>query len=500
MNRNRRWPAFALTAAAVLSASSVVAAPLLTFEITLDPKFQKRPYSGRVYVVLTTAPTREPRMHLGNWMHAPQVFSRDVSGLQPGVAVSLGADALAYPFALKDLPAGEYRIQGIARRNLDSPLPGRSAGDLISAVHKVHIAPESDAVISLHLNRMVEPNPFVETESIKLAEMTSVALSKFHGRDVKIRAGVALPEGWKDEPARKYPVLYMIPGFSGDHQMIRMFQRLNNTGQPGAGVILVVPDPSCFRGHSVFADSENNGPWGWALLHELIPEIERRFHGTESGDHRYVMGVSSGGWSSLWLQITYPESFNGCWSHTPDPVDFRDFQGINLYENDANMYTDGNGVRRPVIQRAGQTLMYYEDFIRMEHAMGPGGQIHSFEAVFSQRSMGGIPVPMFDPRTGRVNTRVARTWEPFDIRLVLEENWDELGPKLVDKLHIYGGRLDAFLLDGAVDLLKESLTKLGSNAEIMVIEDMGHGLYQPAIKTMFETIRTNFDREHGDGG
>ncbi len=36
-------------------------------------------------------------------------------------------------------------------------------------------------------------------------------------------------------------------------------------------------------------------------------------------------GHSSGGWSSLWLQIEHPEVFGGVWSLAPDPVDFRDF-------------------------------------------------------------------------------------------------------------------------------------------------------------------------------
>ena len=109
--------------------------------------------------------------------------------------------------------------------------------------------------------------------------------------------------------------------------------------------IRVVLDPDCGTGHHVFADSATNGPRGAALIEEFIPYLERRFPLLADPRARLLNGHSSGGWSSLWLQVTYPDFFGGTWSTSPDPVDFRDFQRINIYASGENMFRDRDGNR-----------------------------------------------------------------------------------------------------------------------------------------------------------
>lgn len=179
---------------------------------------------------------------------------------------------------------------------------------------------------------------------------------------------------------------------------------------------------------------------------------------------------------------------------TPDPVDFRDFQQINLYKKGSNMFTDSGGQRRPIARQGEKVMLWYDDFVRFEHALGPGGQIQSFEGVFSRRQPNGMPEPLFDRTTGAVHQAVAKSWEKYDIRLVLERNWKTLSPKLAGKLHVYGGGRDNFYLEGAVALLKESLAKLGSDADVRVIPEMGHGLYMDSVEPMFTEIVEKFRR------
>src|SRR3954452_13754707 len=78
-------------------------------------------------------------------------------------------------------------------------------------------------------------------------------------------------------------------------------------------------------------NSANNGPYGDAVVHELIPFIERQFRGLGDSRARFLDGASTGGWVSLALQIFYPDHFNGAWAHAPDPVDFRAYEVINIY-------------------------------------------------------------------------------------------------------------------------------------------------------------------------
>ncbi len=190
---------------------------------------------------------------------------------------------------------------------------------------------------------------------------------------------------------------------------------------------------------------------------------------------RFVSGHSSGGWSSLWLQISYPDTFGGVWSTAPDPVDFRDWQQVDLYAHPPlSLYFDERGARRPIARKGNTPKLWYQSFAKMDDVLGRGGQLRSFEAVFSPLDEAGQPRRMWDRATGRVDPEVVKAWEAYDIRLKLERNWAELGPKLQGKLHVWTGELDTFYLEGAVRKLAATLKALGSDAEIAVVPGRNH--------------------------
>jgi hypothetical protein len=469
--------------------------------VTLPEAVQRTPYSGRVYVVLSGG-DREPRLRLGDWFRPPQVVAMDVKGVAPGGAIELGGAPLGFPRPVGEIPRGTYTAQAIARRSLDGRVPGQGEGDLYSDRARIEWPPTAEAPLTLALTHEVGPAPARAAGRVRIVEIVSPLLSAFHGREYRIRAAVVPPPDVGESPDPSRPVIYFVTGFGGDIEsaarMAGMFRP--PAGSAGKRPYVVVPDPTCRRGHSVFADSENNGPWGRALVEELIPAVERPIWGEGGAGRRYVTGISSGGWSSLWLQVTYPEVFRGCWSHCPDPVDFRDFQRIDLYAPGANMYRDEQGRRRP-LARSGRAepagaggaegervLLWYDDFCRMEEVLGPGGQIGSFEAVFSRRGEDGEPERLFDRATGAVKGEVAMSWERYDIRLVLERNWATLGPKLKGKIHVYAGGDDTFYLEGATRLLKESLERLGSDAEVMIVPGMPHTIIPAGVEGMNRVV------------
>ncbi|MEM1069797.1 MAG: alpha/beta hydrolase-fold protein [Planctomycetota bacterium] len=249
-------------------------------------------------------------------------------------------------------------------------------------------------------------------------------------------------------------------------------------------------------GHHVFADSVNNGPWGQVLTEELIPALEKKFGAAAVPQGRFLTGQSSGGWSSLWLQITYPEFFGGTWSTAPDPVDFRDFTGINVYEYD-NAFVDPDGKDIQLMRRGDQWKMTLKQYVDREMSRKSyEGQFASFDAVFSPRGKDGRPMPMFDRKTGKIDREVARTWERYDIRLILKRNWETLGPRLKGKIRIYMGTLDTFRLEGATRLLKEELEELGSDAEIVFAEGRGHAsLYGAHAELWPDGLMLNIHRQ-----
>ncbi len=173
--------------------------------------------------------------------------------------------------------------------------------------------------------------------------------------------------------------------------------------------------------------------------------------------------------------VVYADLFGGVWSIVPDPVDFRAFQRINLYNTGENMYLDANGGRRPLARQGERVTIWYDDFAKMEAVQGPGGQLYSFEAVFSPRGPDGKPLPLYDRVTGEVNTDVANAWKKYDIGHVLKENWPSLESKLAGKLRIFAGEEDTFYLEGAVRLLKQTLDDLGSDAVVEIIQGRNHG-------------------------
>jgi pimeloyl-ACP methyl ester carboxylesterase len=470
--------------AVVQPASSATARQL---RLAIDPAVIEGAHSGRVYILLSDK-QGEPRRQMNDWFNPPMIFAKDVKDLASGAEIAVDDSWIGFPVPFSKVKQGEHSVQAIVRRNLDCPNPGEGAGDLYSDAAKMEIPASGDDADDglLRVTQVVKARAFRETEQVKLVEIESPSLTKFHGREFKGRAGVWLPTGFDAKRARKYPVVVSVTGFGGDHRGAHGAVRMVPENARGE-VIVVVPDPLCYRGHSVFADSENNGPWGEMLVKELLPEIEKRYNGA-GPEQRYATGVSSGGWSSLWLQVAYPEEFAGCWSHCPDPVDFRDFQQCDLYAAGSNLYTMTDGSRRPIARMQGNVALWYEDFCRREWALGPGGQIHSFEAVFSPRGSDGTPELIFDRETGAINAKVAKAWEKYDIRLVLERNWKELEPKLKGKLHVYAGGEDNFYLEDAVALLKTSLAELGSDAEVEVIEGMGHTLYRDGNLDMFREI------------
>ncbi|WP_165225025.1 alpha/beta hydrolase [Aquisphaera insulae] len=436
------------------------------FEVKYPSIADGKPITGRVYVMLGPVGSRmEPRLG-PNWFRPEPMFSSEVKDWRAGDAVRIDAKAVGYPKSLDAIEPGEYVAQAVVRINPDSANIGTGEGNLYGPAVPVKLEADAAAPISLEVTRRVPPRDFKETGRVKLAELESPLLSRFFGRPIKHRAAVILPES---NPGGKRPAVYIIPGFGGDHTMATRL-----AGSPmGKDLIRVVLDPNCYTGHHVFADSATNGPRGKALVEEFIPYLESKFPILAEPRARLLNGHSSGGWSSLWLQVTYPDVFGGTWSTSPDPVDFRDFQRVDIYAKNQNIYRDPKGERRAVARRGGKPIIFYDDFSKLEEAMGPGGQLGSFEAVFSPVK-DGKPARLWDRTTGAIDPEVAKAWEAYDIRLVLERNWAEKGPKLKGKIHVITGGEDTFFLEGAVKLLKESLAKLGSDAVLDVIPGRDH--------------------------
>ncbi len=446
----------------------------LEFRLTYDNKVSNTPFTGRVYVLLSQQAVRQ--LPAGpNWFKPDPFFALDVKDWKAGDKITFADSVLACPEPLARVPKGTYWVQAVMDFDRGARSFSAAQGNGYSQAIRLELDPATSGTVDLKLDQVFQERRFQETDRIKLVDIESKLLSAFAGRPVRMRAAVVLPKSYRENPHKRYPVIYEVPGFGGNHFMALFVARRNPTDVAGTEMLYVVLDPDCRLGHHVFADSENNGPRGPALIEELIPHIEKEYRGLGVPAGRFVTGHSSGGWSSLWLQITYPDFFGGVWSTAPDPVDFRAFQQINIYQAHANMFVDEAGASRPIARDKGHPIIFYKPFSDMEVVMRHGGQLASFEAVFSKRGPDGKPKLLWDRASGDIDPEVAKSWQRYDIRLILERNWKTLGPKLAGKLHVYTGAEDTFYLEGAVALLKESLAKLGSDAVIEIVPGRDHG-------------------------
>ena len=448
-----------------------------SFRARFSEDVHAEPFTGRVYLFFSRR-HEEPRLG-PDWFRPEPFVSTDVTGWKPGETLTFSSAepgrSLAFPKPLADLDLAGARVQPVARFNPYDRNVGTGAGNGYGPA--VVVPASGEALPPLEINRLVPEPSFEETERIRLLDVRSPLLIAFHGRDVHLNGAVILPSSYEREPNRRYPTIFIIPGFGGTHYDVRDY--LDYFGERGAVAgdvefLQVLLDPSCPLGHHTFTDSANNGPVGEALIKELIPAFDQQYRSIPEAGARFLTGHSSAGWSSLWLQITYPDFFAGTWSTAPDPVDFRDFQQINLYRPGENMYVDSEGEPRPLARRNGHVMIWYRDFARMEWTLGYGGQLHSFEAVFSPLGPDGRPRPLWDRATGAVDPDVARAWETYDIRAILERDWPTLSPKLAGKLHIFMGDEDTFYLEGATKLLKDSLARLGSDAVVEIHPGKDH--------------------------
>lgn len=466
------------------------------FAISFDQKVRAEPYTGRVYLFFSKR--GDPR-NGPNWFTPEPFVAQDVKDWKPGESLTfdgMQADKLlAFPKPLADLDLKGHRVQAVARFNPHDRNVGTGPGNGYSAA--AQLLDETDVMVTLSIDTLVAERPFPENQWCKLLDVRSGLLSTFHKRDVSLRGSVLLPASYEKEPERRYPVIFNVPGFGGTHMHGVRREPIAEDNAGGVEFIRVTLDPSCPLGHHVFADSANNGPVGQALITEFIPGLDRRYRTIAQPTARFLTGHSSGGWSTLWLQVTYPDTFGGTWSTAPDPVDFRDFQRIDMYRTGENMYRDDMRNRRPLARTGDTVRLWYDSFDHMETVLGYGGQLHSFEAVFSPRGPDGKPLLAWDRKTGAVNTQVAKSWEKYDIRLILETRWPELGPKLAGKLHVIMGEGDTFYLEGATRLLKESLTKLGSDAVVEMVPGKDHfNLLSPELLTRIRGEMTQSFLKH----
>ncbi len=439
------------------------------------------PTSGRVLVFFAAvgAPIEGDPAD-GPFFEAPQPLAgMNATDITAGIPLELGEGTDWYPFAMQDLE-GEFVMQALLDR--DSTVSGHKApGNLIGTPQTVRLSRDTEDDVELELGGLIPadaPNEGAVGDDPDRPQLVWInhpsALVTESGRPAVHRAAVILPPGYHDttHARRVWPTVYVVPGFGGRHTaalglMKMVHSEIGEMALPPA--VWVVLDPESPLGHHGFVDSVANGPRGTALTSELIPMLESRFRLEPVADSRLVTGHSSGGWSSMWLALTYPETFGACFSSSPDPVDFSAFQCLDLYR-DANAYDTADGAeipsfREPMRDAYDRISMNDRDEIMTEWVLSPEGasgeQWDAWSAMWSPvSSTTGVPRRLVDPATGAIDPIVVEAWSTFDLTRRLRENPTRYAPLWRDRVHLLCGDRDNFFLERAVARAKEAVAAL----------------------------------------
>jgi hypothetical protein len=484
------------------------------FEISFPEAVCCAPVDGRVLLMISTDPTSEPRFQIGDGAGTQLIFGVDADGLKPGQPAVIDGSALGYPLkSLLDLPRGEYWVQALIHRyetfqradghTVKLPMDrgegqrwNAAPGNLISRPRKVSFDPARGEAVRIELDGVIPPiPPPPDTKYIKHDKIRSRLLSDFWGRPMEIGACVLLPEGFEEHPEARYPLVidqghfpYTFGGFreappdpalkpdyserfhvSGYNRIqqeyaYQFYKDWTSKGFPRV-ILVQIQHANPYYDDSYAVNSANLGPYGDAITYELIPYLEKKYRGIGAGWARFLYGGSTGGWESLAAQIFYPDEYNGCWAACPDPIDFRAYTIVNIYEYKNAYYVDSRWKRTPrpgfrnYLGEVGTTL---EEANRRELVLGShgrsGDQWDIWQAVFGPVGEDGYPKPIWDKLTGEIDHEVAAYWrDHFDLRYILERDWKTLGPKLRGKIHIYCGDMDNYYLNDAVYLMEDFL-------------------------------------------
>ena len=489
----------------------------ISFKVSFATNVSDQPLDGRLLLLLAKSDKPEPRFQIGDGLKTQLVFGVDVNAWEAGKEFVVDETAFGFPIRnVGDVPPGEYYVQALVNRyetfNLSNgktvklpPDQGEGQqwhskpGNIYSKPAKITITENGSDAVAVSIDQKIQPivEP-ADTRYIKHIKIQSKLLSEFWGRPMFVGAHVLLPEGFDEHPNSRYPLMVFhghfpsdFGGFSTEPPPADMdtTDYIDRFGIYGYNkfqkqeaynfykqwvspkfprfLAIEIQHANPYYDDSYAVNSANIGPYGDAIMKELIPEIEKKFRGIGEGWARFTYGGSTGGWEALAVQMFYPDEFNGCFAACPDPIDFRAYCLVDIYNQKNAYWYDSDFKKLPVPSHRnylGQIQSTTQESNHLELALGThsrsGGQWDIWEAVYSPQGEDGYPKRIFDKETGVIDPEVAKYWkENYDLRHILERDWATLGPKLKGKIHIYCGDMDNYYLNNAVYLMEDFLKK-----------------------------------------
>ena len=285
---------------------------------------------------------------------------------------------------------------------------------------------------------------------------------------------VYVPPGY-DESAERYPVVYVIQGYTGH---VAMWANRSAYRQPfietadavfangdAPPCIVVYVDAWTAYGGSQFVDSIGTGRYHSYLCDEVVPWVDARYRTIADRESRAISGKSSGGFGAMITPMLRPDLFSALATHAGDnlyelsylPEFGKAARSLREYDHDITRWWDDFRSRPAFTKPADDVLL---TFLGCAACFSPGDD--------------GTPVLPFNPRSGRPRPDVWQRWLDWDPVRMVSRYADAV--RSLRAVWIDAGTHDEFFLDLGAEAFRAELTGVGLPAERVYFEifDGGH--------------------------
>ncbi len=171
------------------------------------------------------------------------------------------------------------------------------------------------------------PRPSDQGELVETRFTASALAGNLLGDPVEQPLSIYLPPGYAASPARRFPTVYLLHGFTGKiqdwttdgYQGLNLRDAMDGLIRTGAvpPMIVVVPNGNnAFHG-SFYVNSTATGRWDDAISQELVAFVDARYRTIRSSRSRGVAGHSMGGFGAISLGMNHPDVFGSVYAMSP---------------------------------------------------------------------------------------------------------------------------------------------------------------------------------------